>query len=423
MGWIDPNSNEERAKLARTVIALANHGGGTLFIGYEEREGTWQENTQLTGGVLTAERVNEIIEEFADPAFRCEFQLVRHERLALPHPIVVVPGEHRVPVRARRDVDGYILQDAYYLRRLDAQGSPVSEPPHTSAEWNELIHRCVIAERDALLDNLRAALLGERSRMSPETVEERGARWEAGSFERFRELIAKKGAGETYARGYYSCAYVFGDEVDVGTRRLLDALRSVEHQTGWPVWIMFDREPIRPYPMDGTIECHVYEADSAREPAHSDFWRASPDGQFFLLRGFQEDEVENLKGKAEPGAAFDRHLPFWRVGECLLHAARMAERLDLPTTTVHFRFQWVGLAGRQLTNLFGHWPPGHATGTSKQNVVRSEVTVDADRVRLQLADLVATLVRPLFEVFDFAEPRRAEVEQALTEMLKRTGGA
>jgi hypothetical protein len=421
-GWLDLRLGEDRANLAHAVLALANHGGGTLLVGYEATGGKWQESKSPPAALdsFDTDAINGIVERFADPSFHCELHIVEHSDLVHMHPVIVVPGGHRVPVRAKRDGPErkHVQKDTYYIRRP----GPQSAPPQTADEWQQLIHRCVMTDRDWLLDNLRAALIGEASREPNPSLDDRTSSWEQECLKRFADIVAEKEAASTYALGYYTCAYAFGDRPSSTAKELLSALREAEHQTGWPAWIVFDRQPIAPYPIDGLVECHVFEMDAPREPAHSDFWRAAPDGRFFLLRGFQEDELEEFKGKIQPGTSLDREMPFWRVGECLLHAARMAERLGVPRTSVHVRFTWTGLAGRRLADLVNPWGHRDRGGISRQNLVHSEVTVDADRIRLQLADLVAVLTQPLFESFDFEVPDKERIAAALSRMLQRTGG-
>ena len=36
-GWLDLRKNPDRANLAKAVIALANHGGGVIVLGFEDR--------------------------------------------------------------------------------------------------------------------------------------------------------------------------------------------------------------------------------------------------------------------------------------------------------------------------------------------------------------------------------------------------
>jgi predicted HTH transcriptional regulator len=44
-GWLDLNDGEHAASLMKAVLALANHGGGFVLIGFTEQQGTWVEDT------------------------------------------------------------------------------------------------------------------------------------------------------------------------------------------------------------------------------------------------------------------------------------------------------------------------------------------------------------------------------------------
>ncbi len=420
-GWLDLSDGADKANLAHAILALANHGGGAILVGFEEAGGEWREAPGPPRGFssFTTDAVNGVVHSYADPAFHCELRIVTDAALAHTHPIVVVPGGHRVPIRARRDGPDkkHVRQNEYYIRRP----GPQSAPPQSAEEWQRLIHKCVLAEREMLLDNIRAALAGEESRTPVPNLREKTAAWETASLRRFSERLTETESQDTYQMGYYTCSYGFAETPVATSQELIAALRSVEKQTGWPVWIVLNREPIAPYPMEGIVECHVFEPGQSRDPAHSDFWRASPEGLFFLLRGFQEDGGEDLRGRANVGESLDRNLPAWRIGECLLHASRMAQRLNIPESPVHFRVSWKGLRGRRLMTLFGNgFPPMDTTSPSRQDVVQSQLTVDADRIRLQLTDLVVDLIQPLFSAFNFETVDRRRVEAELGRMLART---
>ena len=44
--WLDLTDNDHRAMIAKEIIALANHGGGFLVIGFKEKpDGTFQPST------------------------------------------------------------------------------------------------------------------------------------------------------------------------------------------------------------------------------------------------------------------------------------------------------------------------------------------------------------------------------------------
>jgi hypothetical protein len=58
----------------------------------------------------------------------------------------------------------------------------------------------------------------------------------------------------------------------------------------------------------------------------------------------------------------------------------------------------------------------------RQDVVTSEVTVDAHTIRAALGEIVERLTAPLYEAFDFSRVRRDRIETELRKMLRRTGG-
>ena len=137
-GWLDlAGSGEHKATLAKALLALANHGGGYVLLGLTETDSSIVPATgrPATLNNYSQDQVNGIVQSYAEPPFHCA---VHH--LAGPdggvHPIVVVPGGHRVPVRAKRSgPNGEIVQvHAIYIRRPGAK----SEVPQSAREWDEL---------------------------------------------------------------------------------------------------------------------------------------------------------------------------------------------------------------------------------------------------------------------------------------------
>jgi hypothetical protein len=141
--------------------------------------------------------------------------------------------------------------------------------------------------------------------------------------------------------------------------RLPEVLQaSVVRHTGWPPFWYPTRAGIEPYLFDGLVECWLGGDPQTqlanRDPALSDFWRISPEGVAFLLRGYDEDSIAVQRPHqpiAEPGTLFDITVPVWRVGETMLHAASLARNLVEGPATISFVAQYEGLAGRGLTSI------------------------------------------------------------------------
>src|SRR6185369_11821589 len=95
--------------------------------------------------------------------------------------------------------------------------------------------------------------------------------------------------------------------------------------TGWTPFLELHRDGLRPYPHDNFVEAWVGRPVEERafgaDPSHADFWRASPDGLLYTIRGYTEDGL----GDRPAGRFIDITLPVWRVAEALLFARRLAD--------------------------------------------------------------------------------------------------
>ena len=184
------------------------------------------------------------------------------------------------------------------------------------------------------------------------------------SFDRWSALIDPLPAdvGPRFLHGYYNFAYeIVGDVRQTTLAQLPDVIRaSAVRYTGWPPFWYPTREGIKPYPVDGAVECWL--GDDTERPLerldthHSDFWRISPDGCAYLLRGYQEDSgnLESAgRGTVAPGKVFSVTLPIWRLGETLLQAERLAANLFEGPTTIRFAAKYTGLQGRSLVSIDG----------------------------------------------------------------------
>jgi hypothetical protein len=429
-GWLNLSSEEHKANLAQAILALANYGGGFVLIGFTKKNGSWEPEEPRPPDLdsYSQDCINDIVQRYADPSFHCPVHHVTHSQSGLLYPIIIVPGHHRVPIRAKRSGPNgeHVHQNSYYTRRP----GPKSETPQSGREWDELISRCIIAARDDLLDRIREILQGGLPATQSKGEERRELdEWIKRSMERFDSLVAEKLQNEKpsrYSKGFWYVAYsIKGVSSSMGLSEFLEVLKQVRgHETGWPPWWVPSREGITPYPYDGLVECWLTElrsgtffgparSDVFRDSGHSDFWRASPKGMMFLLRGYQEDSDTNI----QPGTIVDVTLPIWRIGECLLHAERLANVIGDQATSVAFRAMWKGLSGRTLIS----WATPRRIffdprGPSRSDEVTSEITIPTDQISQTLAEIVKALTKPLYETFDFYDIPPTLVREELLKM-------
>jgi len=416
--WLDLETPEGKADLAKALIAIANHGGGYVILGYKDKAGNLKpdENRPVNLNKYSQENINGIIDSYADPTFHCTCYHVRHPNTGLSHPIIVVPGGHTVPIRTKRGgPSGQILkQNTIYTRRP----GPSSDVPRTAWEWRELINRCVMNRKNEILNGKRSILEGAPTQDVEDQVDADLDEWVSDSLNRFNEVISERLPDEEpsrYSQGKWYVAYLIYGEFETPDltqfRRML--YEVVGNETGWPVWL--DRVPNNmPYSYDGTIECLIiskYFSDGA----HSDYWRASPEGKMFLLRGYQED-VPN--SPYEPGKELDVILPIWRIGECVLHSSRLAKTLSEKPLTIVFFACWEGLENRAL---FSGLAPlyGRHIGVCHTSTVKSKTTYRSDQIESNLPEIVNEILKPLYEAFDFYSLPRSTLLSELKKLQKK----
>lgn len=420
--WLDlRNDNDAKATFAKAALALANHGGGFIVLGLVEVDAGVAEapGRPVTFDAYGQDLINGIIQNYADPAFHCAVHVVASPTRAL-FPIIVVPGGHRVPVRARRaGPHGNIVElNAIYIRKP----GPRSETPQSAQDWDGLLARCLANRRDEMFDQIRDLVTGTVPQVAAETGPGRLDQWIEAGVARWNALIAPlpETSGPRCPRGHYRFAYeIEGAIRAIAPAQFPEVLRaSVVRHTGWPPFWYPTRAGIQPYPFDGVVECWLggdpNTAPNDHDPAHSDFWRISPDGFAFLLRGYQEDGMEVQRPDRQripPGTLFDVTLPVWRVGETMLHAARLAHNLFEGPAMVTFAAHYEGLAGRALTSISGRrliWD----NRIARQNAITLKTKIDAASIEPNLPEIVQPLLTPLYGLFDFFDlPMRLVVDE------------
>lgn len=422
-GWLDPANPQDRANLAKAMIALANHGGGRILIGFSESPQGYRPSTDDRPASLdgySTDSINDIVKRYAEPIFHCICDHVTHPDTGQPHPVIRVPGGHKTPIRSKRAGPGgkTIRQNAYYIRRP----GPASEEPKSGGEWDDFLRRCIVNARDKLVKQFRLIMDGV-STVAPSPSEEDAVdEWRRAGVARWNQVVREASKQDTvYAlpNGFFSVAYVFaGINRDFSLHALLKALRrGAPLYTGWPPFAVPNDLEAEPYPHDDGIECWMGHGVPVNTPAYVDLWRVSSSGQFFLLRGYLEDGEQGI----DPGTELALVSPMWELGGILLHAASMAEHLDITDARVVLTIEWNGLASRRLTTRFSPSRiPIHGNYLCRQESFQTAIVVQqADRIETTLAEIVTKALTPLYERFAFFPLAPRFVVEELDKMRSR----
>lgn len=418
--WLDLDEPEAQGLLAKALIALENHGGGFLLLGYREENGTLVPDVNRPNSLdaYSTDALNAIVKKRAEPAFHVEVTLQAHPGTAETYPLVRVPGTSRVPVRSDSATPaGSLRQHIYYIR---APG-PESRAPLSAAEWDALIRRAVMNQRQEILDLLRdlsptGALIGSNpppaeSALLEKFINEASERWLT-----LNVGLPQDHPGRISLGHFRFAARIVGTVKPLSAQELLDANQRARRYTGWSAFVVLHKEAERPRLVDGVIEAWLAAEDYV-DVGHADFWRIDPKGNFFLLRGYQEDSTGDRATFGTPGTVLEVTLPVWRLGEFLLRVADLADVMFEPEYQIVVDCEWTGLAGRRLAV---HNMRRMLAGTYKSAAesVETKGQFPQRAIRDLLPETVRTLTAPLYEHFDFFKPPDAFYKEELDEMMK-----
>jgi schlafen family protein len=416
--WLDLTNNDHRALVAKEIIALANHGGGYLVIGFEElTDGSFRPASPRPSNLdaWSQDAIQSIVAKYIDPNVQC---MVAHQTAPSNdrHPIIVVPGDHRIPIRAKSgSPDGKLVPHRAYIRRP----GPTSEEPRTAEEWDRLLERCLQNRKSELLEAMRSIMAGVIPSTSqdvtpalPQLLQfEKAAigRWEA------RVAGLPAGVPARFPHGYHDVAIAIdGIFKTQSLRELRHTIETaVRNHSGWPPFLTVNRAPFETKPIDGAVEFWrgPDKDGSYNAPNHSDFWRISPEGRFFTRSGYREDS--GFQG-LESGKFFDITASTWRLGEAILEAAHIATALDAVDANLICHCRWHGLSGRHLVSR-GDPDRRHQ---AEQDGYEATQTVSLEAVPHALPELVFAILAPLYELFGFFQLPKRLVEQELASLQK-----
>lgn len=416
--WLDLTKNEHRAIVAKAAIALINHGGGFIILGFADTVTGLQSNTRpAVIPEITQDAINASIRRYASPEFHCEMYSVIHPVTKVSHPVIVVPSTMTEPVMSKRDCPNVIAQNKCYIRKP----GPRSEEPQTGEEWRTLLNRCVRAGRDDMLEAIRSIVSGRivTPAILPSAIEKLRAYCTAGNA-RWRELAdtLPVGAPGRFPHGYYEMGFSLVNARP--TTKLSDLQDRLHHArrirlTGWMPFLDMTTPEWSPYPHHDFVEAWVgrpVPSRSDHDASHSDFWRASPAGSLYTIRGYAEDALDSRP----PGQFFDVTLPVWRIAEGLLFARRLAEDFD-DVDAIATWCRFTGLNRRRLTSV-----TGTRAGIGDEASVTDEISMETQTTLQQIDDnlveVIHQLLMPLYERFSFFRLPEVLVEEELSAMTR-----
>lgn len=428
--WLNGlQTNDDKAKLAKEIIALANSGGGDIFIGFDDK-GVGHPEVPHRPGELEAfsqDSIADLVHKYATPPFQCRIEFRRREGCEVAHPVITVPGDHRTPVMAKRgSPDGNALrQGTVYVRRPGGH----SEPARTQDDWEKLLDRLVRARGNEMLDAIRAVLNPPGNVAVADTGLES---WDRESRELWQDRIEQLQANDPrrLEHGHWTISFAISPFSEPSIGELNKALeREMPAHSGWPPFTYLHREPKRPKPAGESIIAWLVNPEDppAGYPDNidADFWRVARSGHGFLLRDYEEDSVHYARrletrrhqARRQQTSGSQRHfdwiLPIYRMTEILKFVEALADRFGEPQAMCRILLRYYGMNNRTLSRRKLSYPPP-PVGTCMQSIVESRMECAVSELGPLLPERVHALLAPVYLQFDFAELPQALVNDRVS---------
>lgn len=458
--WLDLDNPMDQGKVARTLLALRNHNGGTLIFGFDDKtlQPAVEGRPTDVRAAFHADKIQRIVKEFCLPPF--EANLVHGVLGDDAFPVVTVPAGVRFPAIARKTlpslVEGkppVIRQHAVYVRSVN-NGIIESVEPRSAADRETLLQTCFDnreAEIGRFLQRHAPALVREirspsdqppaivtstaptASKPSPpqpsstptqnaavEILRDGQQRFE----KRVQFLHDQRQAQLSERKGWREVAVVCDGPVHpVPASRILEELFTRHPRfTGWPAWIDsrgFTKEAQQPYPNQGGWEALVTHKHADETEAMIDFWRIEPQGHFYLRRTYEDDVMAKLGDRR--GKVLDFVLVVGRAAEALATAHAFARALakDPEAGTMIAAFRWTNLQGRELDSWVERSRDIWTAVPAYESEATAQITVPLATPLVALSPYVEQAVKPLFAAFG-VELSPAVVQEIGDKIIQRT---
>lgn len=435
--WLDPEQPAGQFQIVRAALALRNHNGGYLIIGFDNDTLKPDiDNTPADAKTLFhSDKIQGLISKFASELF--EIFVDFPEIDGQPYPVLTIPSGVKSPVAAKADLlingKSVISPNDIYIRTLNSNNIPSSSKAGWR-DWARIMEICFDNRESDIGRFLRRhmssvnpeAIRGFLSELreqgeTPMTEREHIEKYFEESSERFQNEVTQRNL-TLPPHGSWEVAFLINGQIP--KHSLADFLSIVETNnpqlTGWPVWLVGRRFPDQkdhPYPFHGAWEQLIV---GALLGLSVDFMRFDPSGKFYQRSALKEDLITRGQGH-QPLSELDYVLPIIRTTESIAVGIALAKAAgcNVDSTKLSFGFRWTKLHGRKLVSWADRFDSFYPRGPARQDEVMTYVDVPLDVPLSALPEYVEKVIQPLYQVFDAFVLSKTAIEKRVRDTLER----
>ncbi len=440
--WMDTRENETRAKLARHIAALANHGGGYLVFGVDDKTRLPLGMTELDPSLFGQDAISSIVKKYLEPRMQVLVENAQHDGVS--YPVIVVPSHGIRPVVAiadgpkdARDRPVGISQGTIYIRAAGPESAPVRK----ADDWNSLLERCLSYRTDLLGKVLRQSI-AHQSKPDTRVVDLLVSALNetmkdftgqtcllAENVEpKYRDQILK--AGMSFSALGYALVDADGTPVEIQSARGLNdrvsvAMHRYAHY-GWSSFLPLHVPERAPQIRMGNLadrELTYLEGmrleNTGLITSAFDYWRIYECGVAVSVESFRDDW--SRQGQATPPPHLTLTWILVSLHSLLAHARLVGQEVP-GVSQVIVRMDWRGLKGRMLAWDSMRYAAGG--GMLADDRFARTVTLEWSDLRDDYFQALRRVALPFLSLFTTAgwfDPEVWLTREAVNEQLRRTG--
>ncbi len=462
-GWIDPNTPEGKYNIVRAAIAMRNHGGGYVLIGFHNDTGEpYTDNIPSNmRRLFHQDNIQRMVSKYSSELFEVKVHFPIRDGIEFP--VIEIGSGVKTPVATKRllkNSQGELLfqKNKVFIRSLEANNTP-STTEATWKDWPHIVEVCfdnreadvgrfVRRHLRALPPELFRAISSLIPQREPNEIdqtmpqgrpeEELGTlpiqekKTETMALEylqkgatRFDTMVRERNVSLPDHGSWEVSAVIIGTvppySANLSFLNLLDS--NNPRYTGWPVWLDsrgFTNKEARPYVFQGVWEAFICDLSLEWGGKDLDFWRLDPSGKFYLRRALQDDLSES-KRAPEPMKQLDFGLVILRTAEAIAVALGFAKAMgcSTETTSLSFVFRWTKMKGRELSswaNIDRHMPRGNI---AYQDDITFQIIIPLETPSSAIAEYVYPITKTVFEAFNGVEIGISVIEDLTQGLIKR----
>jgi hypothetical protein len=435
--WINPDQPEGKSKIVRAALALRNHNGGYLIIGFDDNtlEPDKDNVPDDVEDLFHLDKIQGLISKYSSEPF--EIIIRFPEREGQKHPVIEIPSGVRTPVAAKLDLcqsggNSIIRTGDLYVRTLHSNNTP-STAKASWKDWSKIIEIC-FDNREADIGRFLRRHLGE---VSPDIVKQLASVITSNSGpqpteeeclcqllkdgkNRFDQLLNERHIKLPEHGSWETALMLIGavpeHSADLAFLKLLNS--SNPALVGWPVWLDsrgFPDSSSRPFVNKKGWEALI--SNNGHAASSIDFMRLDPKGQFYLYRTLEDDIYPD---ECPPLQELDYGLPILRTAEAIAVGIAFSKAMGCsPDTMLSFAFRWTKLKNRRISSWASqarYFSPGK---DAYQDEVTTFVNIPIDTPSSAVSEYVYKATQELFNLFDGLVLRKDIVEDLSRRLIER----